>query len=106
VPERPIPATLIAEVIVEWKRRYGNTFPLYGNETVRHDISGSVRPLLSSTEIPHERILAERSGVSKKTISRIMSGETKTVSHEVADNLITAMDRSDVWYVELIEYLL
>lgn len=104
--ERAIPATLLAEIIHEWKRRYGNTFPLYGNETVRHDISGSVRPLLSSTEIPHERILAERSGVSKKTISRIVSGETKFVTHEVADQLITAMDRADVWYVELAEFLL
>lgn len=97
---------LLAEIIVEWKHRYGKTFPLYGNETVRHDISGSVRPLLSSTEIPHERILAERSGVSKKTISRIVSGETKFVTHEQADQLITAMDRADVWYNELVEFLL
>ncbi len=106
MPERAIPAILLVEIISEWKKRYGATFPLYGNETVRHDISGSVRPLLSSTEIPHERILAERSGVSKKTISRIMSGETKTVSHEVCDQLVTAMDRNDVWYVELREFLL
>jgi hypothetical protein len=106
VPKRQIPSPLLAAVIDEWKRRYGATFPLYGNETVRHDISGSVRPLLSSTEIPHERILAERSGVSKKTISRIVSGETKFVTHEVADQLVTAMDRADVWYVELREYLL
>ncbi len=101
-----IPSELIADVISEWKRRYGLTFPLYGNETVRNDISGSVRPLLSSTEIPHEKILAERSGVSKKVISRIVTGETAFVSHELADTLITAMDRADVWYNELSEYLL
>jgi transcriptional regulator with XRE-family HTH domain len=101
-----IPSNLIAEIINEWKRQYGPTFPLYGNNTVRHDISGSVRPLLSSTEIPHERILAESSGVSKKTISKIMSGDTKEVSFEVADKLVTAMNKNDVWYCELREYYL
>ncbi len=103
--EKAIPSSLIAAIINEWKKQYGLTFPLYGNETVRHDISGSVRPLLSSTEIPHERILAERSGVSKKAIARIMSGETPTVTNEMADRLLTAMDRADVWYVELLDYL-
>ena len=96
---------MIVEVINEWKSEYGETFPLYGNETVRHDISGSVRPLLSSTAIPHERILAENSGVSKKTISRIMSGETKEVTYDMADRLITAMDYNHVWWTILREYV-
>lgn len=77
---------------------------MYGNETVRHDISGSVRPLLSSTAIPHQRILAEASGVSKKTISRIISGETKEVNYDMADRLITAMDFNHAWYTTLNEY--
>lgn len=101
---KSIPSFLIAQVIEEWKKEYGDTFPLYGNETVRHDISGSVRPLLSSTAIPHERVLAETSGVSKKTISRIMSGETKEVSYDMADRLITAMDYNFVWYTILDKY--
>ena len=101
---KAIPSCLIKAVIEEWKQEYGDTFPLYGNETVRHDISGSVRPLLSSTAIPHERVLAEVSGVSKKTISRIMSGETKEVSYDMADRLITAMDYNFVWYTVLDEY--
>lgn len=105
MPAKTIPSYLIAEVIEEWKKDYGDTFPLYGNETVRHDISGSVRPLLSSTAIPHERVLAEASGVSKKTISRIMSGETKEVSYEMADRLITAMDFNFVWYTTLSDYV-
>ena len=104
MPPKPIPSYLIAEVINEWKTEYGETFPLYGNETVRHDISGSVRPLLSSTAIPHERILAEASGVSKKTISRIVSGETKEVTQDMADRLITAMDYNHVWYTILDDY--
>jgi transcriptional regulator with XRE-family HTH domain len=71
---------------------------------VRHDISGSVRPLLASTELPHERILAERSGISKRTIVRIVSGETRFVSVEIAEKLVNAMDRNDVWFVELAEF--
>lgn len=102
--EKGIPSKLLADLIEEWKGQYGPTSPLYGKETVRHDISGSVRPLLASTEIPHERILAERSGVSKRTIMRIQSGETRFVSEEVTDRLVTAMDRNDVWYLEFSEY--
>jgi len=101
---KAIPSHLIREVIEEWRKDYGATYPLYGNETVRHDISGSVRPLLSSTALPHERILAEASGVSKKTISRIMSGETKEVSFDMADRLTTAMDFNHVWYTTLADY--
>lgn len=100
-----IPSHIIAALVEEWKRQYGPTSPLYGKETVRNDISGSVRPLLASTELPHERILAERSGISKRTIVRIISGETRFVSAEIADRLVVAMDRADVWYVELAEYL-
>jgi hypothetical protein len=76
-------------VIEDWKRSYGPTFPLYGNNTVRHDISGSVRPLLASTEIPQ----------------RIMNGELQFVSEEIADKLTTAMDRADVWHNEFQPYL-
>lgn len=102
--EKGIPSEIITEIIEEWKIEYGPTYPLYGKETVRHDISGSVRPLLSSTEIPHERILAEVSGVSKRTIVRIQSGETKFVSDEIADKLLTAMDRNFEWYDKLSGY--
>jgi transcriptional regulator with XRE-family HTH domain len=103
-PDRGIPSQIIAQLIAEWKRHYGPTSPLYGKETVRHDISGSVRPLLASTELPHERILAERSGISKRTIVRIVSGETRFVSVEIAEKLVNAMDRNDVWFVELAEF--
>ena len=102
--EKGIPSYLIRDIIQGWKKDYGSTFPLYGNETVRHDISGSVRPLLTSTEIPHERILSEVSGVSKRTILRIQSGETKFVSEEITDKLLVAMNRADCWYCELDSY--
>lgn len=99
-----IPSHLLRDIIYQWKIDYGITFPLYGKETVRHDISGSVRPLLTSTEIPHERILSERSGISKRTITRICNGETAFVSEEMADKILTAIDRNDCWYVELSDY--
>ena len=99
-----IPTDILGEIIREWMVDFGPTYPLYGKETVRHDISGSIRPLLSSTEIPHATILAERCGMSKRAIQRILSGETKTVSFDIADRIITAIDRNDVWYVELSDY--
>ena len=102
--ERGIPSEILSVIIGEWKIEYGPTFPLYGKETVRHDISGSVRPLLSSTEIPHERILAEASGVSKRTIVRILSGETKFVSEEIAERLLLAMDKEYEWHWKLADY--
>ena len=101
-----IPSEVLKQVIEDWKRSYGPTQPLYAKEgTVRHDISGSVIPLLRSTEMKHEKILAERSKLSKKVIQRIMSGETQFVSEEVADRLTTAMDRADVWHNELAPYV-
>lgn len=106
MPEKKgVPARLVKLVIEEWRGQYGPTFPLYGKETVRHDISGSVRPLLASTEIPHLKILSERSGVSKRIITKIMEEELEWVPEEVCDRLVNAMDRADVWYVEFVEYL-
>ena len=99
-----IPSGIVAVLIKEWTAEYGPTFPLYGKETVRHDISGSVRPLLSSTEIPHYKILAEMVGVSKKTIQRISNGETKFVSWDLVDKLLQAMGKTDAWWVELSDY--
>lgn len=101
---KDIPAFILKGLIEEWIRQYGSTFPLYGKETVRHDISGSVRPLLASTEIPHSKLLAERSGVSKRTITRITDGETEWVSRETAEKLIDGIARADVWYCELESY--
>ena len=74
------------------------------NNTVRHDISGSVRPLLSSTEIPHIRILSETSGVAKKTIQKIMADEIEFIDEPTVDILMTAMDRNFEWYNKLSEY--
>lgn len=102
--ERGIPSQIIVVLVNEWVKEYGPTYPLYGKETVRHDISGSVRPLLASTEIPHLKVLAEMVGVSKKTIARIMNGETKFVTWDLTDKLLSAMQKPDAWWNELLEY--
>jgi len=43
-------------------------------------------------------------GVSKKTITRIIDGETATVSWEMTDKLLQAMGKTDCWFNELIDY--
>lgn len=75
-----------------------------GPNTVRHDISGSIRPLLSSTEISHARILAEHSGVSIRQVNRIMDGTQEFASHEDTEKLLDAMDKTLEWYLRLDEH--
>ena len=96
--DEKIPAKYIAEIYAEWVQNYGKTFPLYGNNTVRSDISGCIRPLLSSTEIPHHKVLTERSGVSKKVIMKILNDEDFEILFDVADQLLVAMDMEFKWY--------
>jgi hypothetical protein len=93
-----IPAIHIARLIGEWKRRYGPTFPLYGNETKRHDISGSVRPLLPSTEISYEATLSNIAKIKQKEIEKIVKGEVEFVTWEQADVLIQAMELTHAWF--------
>jgi hypothetical protein len=102
--DRKIPSSIIRDLISEYKEDYGPTFPLYGKNTVRNDISGSVRPLLAATNIAHESLLAERSGISKRTILKIISGEREFLTYEETDKLLTAMNRADCWYIELSDY--
>lgn len=99
-----VPSQALIPIFQKWQRRYGITFPLYGAETVRHDISGSIRPLLPSTEISHEKVLAERSGVPLKEIQKILSGERETVTFMVADRLVSAMDEPEAWFNELADW--
>lgn len=93
-----IPAVYFRKIYQEWVVNYGKTFPLYGNNTVRHDISGSIRPLLSSTEIPHHKVLTERSGISKKVIMKMLDDDDFCISFDIADKLLTAMDMTHHWF--------
>lgn len=102
--DRKIPAKLLRTIYAEWVSEYGSTFPLYGNDTVRHDISGSVRPLLSSTELPHIKVLAEQSGIPKKTLVKILEDDDFELDWEMVDTLLTTMGKTDCWWVELREW--
>lgn len=96
--DQKIPTTIIAEIFEEWKGEYGPTYPLYGNETKRSDISGSIRPLLSSTEISHLKVLCGITGLSKKKLENILTGVTKEVDFTMAEKLVTAMDHEWEWH--------
>lgn len=93
-----IPTSIIAEIFEEWKKEYGPTFPLYGNNTNRSDISGSIRPLLSSTEISHVKVLAAMTGLSKKKLENIINGVIKEIDYDMTEMLVNAMDHQWEWY--------
>lgn len=93
-----IPCVYIAQLIEEWKRIYGPTFPLYGKETTRHDISGSVRPLLQSTEIAHIEILAVRAAIPKKQLLKIVNAELEEITFDMADKIVQATGLIYAWY--------
>jgi hypothetical protein len=93
-----IPTILIAEIYEEWMHEYGPTYPLYGNETKRSDISGSIRPLLSSTEMSHIKILSGITGISKKKLENILQGITEDIDFTMAEVLVSAMDHEWEWH--------
>lgn len=95
---KKIPTSIIASIFEEWKHEYGPTFPLYGNETKRSDISGSIRPLLSSTEISHVKVLASITGLSKKKLDNILNGNIEEIDFDLADTLISAMQMQEKWF--------
>ena len=93
-----IPTYLISEIFEEWKKEYGPTYPLYGNNTNRSDISGSIRPLLSSTEISHVKVLGSITGISKKKLDNILNGSIKEIDFDLAEKLVCAMDHEWEFY--------
>lgn len=96
--EAKIPTILISEIFEEWKHEYGPTYPLYGNNTNRSDISGSIRPLLSSTEISHIKVLAAVTGFSKKKLENILNNVVKEIDFDIAEVLVSAMDHEWEWH--------
>lgn len=99
-----IPTSIIKIIYEEWIEEYGPTFPLYGNDTKRSDISGSVRPLLSSTELSHVKVLAAITGLSKKKLDNILSGATTEIDFDLADMLLCAMEQEWQWHNLLSDY--
>lgn len=50
------------------------------------------------------QVLAEEAGVAESTVSKLLRGKRKWVSFDIADKLLTAMGRTDCWFVELAPY--
>jgi transcriptional regulator with XRE-family HTH domain len=51
--------------------------------------------LLKRPGAPTQRVLAARSGVAERTLSRILHGNDHTTRFDIADALLTALDAAD-----------
>lgn len=67
-----------------------------------HHLRGTLHALLRRPGAPTQRLLAARSGVAERTISRILHGNDQTTRFDIADALLTALDSADA-LDELIE---
>lgn len=61
-----------------------------------HHLRDTLRALLKRPSAPTQRVLAARSGVAERTISRILHGSDRTTRFDIADALLTALDSADM----------
>ncbi len=54
-----------------------------------------VRELLKAPGAPTQTVLSHRSGVSPRTISRVLNGRANTTRFDIADALLVALDAGD-----------
>ena len=64
----------------------------FGGIVQAHHLRGALRALLKRPGAPTQRVLAARSGVAERTISRILHGSDHTTRFDIADALLTALD--------------
>lgn len=60
------------------------------------DLRRVLRVLLKRSGAPTQRVLAARSGIAERTISRILHGHDRTTRFDIADSLLVALDATDV----------
>lgn len=60
-----------------------------------HHLRDTLRALLKRPGAPTQRVLAARSGVAERTISRILHGSDRTTRFDIADALLTALESAD-----------
>ena len=60
-----------------------------------HDLRCALRALLKRPSAPTQRVLAARSGIAERTISRILHGSDQTTRFDIADALLTALEAAD-----------
>jgi len=64
----------------------------FGGVVQADHLRRALRALLKRPGAPTQRILAARSGVSERTISRILYGRDRTTRFDIADALLVALD--------------
>ena len=64
----------------------------FGGVVQAKDLRGALRALLRRPGAPTQRVLAMRSGVPERTISRILHGHDRTTRFDIADALFVALD--------------
>ena len=67
----------------------------FGGVVQADDLRRALRALLKRPGAPTQRILAARSGVAERTISRILHGHDQTTRFDIADALLVALNASD-----------
>ena len=60
------------------------------------DLRRALRALLGRSCAPTQRVLAARSGVAERTISRVLHGRDMTTRYDIADALLIALDAGDL----------
>lgn len=68
----------------------------FGGVVQADDLRRVLRPLLKRPDAPTQRVLAARSGVAERTISRILHGRDQTTRFDIADALLTTLDAQHV----------
>jgi hypothetical protein len=68
----------------------------FGGVVQAQDLRHALRALLRRPGAPTQRVLALRSGVAERTVSRILHGHDHTTRFDIADALLVALDQADV----------
>lgn len=60
------------------------------------DLRRALKTLLARSGAPTQRVLAARSGVAERTISRVLHGRDRTTRFDIADAILVALDAADL----------
>jgi hypothetical protein len=89
------------------RKRLVRVFPTMPGAVPVRPFSAILRELLNGHGAPTQAQLEARSGVPARTIYRVLSGIDRSVSFEIADALLTALDAIQLWHEPpLDQYLL
>ena len=92
-----VPFSALQPFVKDYLNRYETNGWQGGFGRLEDDISLSTRSEAILEERSAVSILAEEAGISPSTLTKYLSGRSKTLSFDVADRLISAMGRPDYW---------